>query len=44
MNFCCCSLLFFNKAPQVVKDSGAEGEEEIGDSQEHVRIIQLATA
>ena len=28
------SLLFFHQAPQVEKESGAEGEEDIGDSQE----------
>ena len=33
------SLLFFHQAPQVEKDSGAEGEEEIGDFQEPLRII-----
>ena len=32
-------LLFFHQAPQVEKESGAEGEEEIGDSQEPLRII-----
>ena len=34
------SLLFFHQALQVEKESGAEGgEEEIGDSQEPLRII-----
>ena len=33
------SLLVFHQAPEVEKESGAEGEEEIGDSQEPVRII-----
>ena len=33
------SLLFFHQAPQFEKESGAEGEEEIGDSQEPLRII-----
>ena len=33
------SLLFFHQAPQVEKESGAEGEEEIGDSRESLRII-----
>ena len=28
------SLLFFHQAPHVEKESGAEGKEEIGDSQE----------
>ena len=30
------SLLFFHQALQVEKESGAEGEEEIGDSQDHL--------
>ena len=28
------TILFFHQSPQVEKESGAEGEEEIGDSQE----------
>ena len=28
------SFLFFNQAPQVEKESGAEGEKDIGDCQE----------
>ena len=35
------SLLFFHQAPQVEKESGAEGEEEIGDSQEPLRKILI---
>ena len=33
-NFWCVSGLIFHQAPQVEKESGAEGEEDIGDSQE----------
>ena len=33
------SLLFSHQAPQVEKESAAEGKEEIGDSQEPIRII-----
>ena len=33
------SFLFFHQEPQVEKESGAEGEEEIGDSQEPVWTI-----
>ena len=33
------SLLFFHQAPQVEKESGGEGEEEIGDSQEPLNKI-----
>ena len=33
------SLLFFHQVPQFEKESEAEGEEEIGDSQEQLRII-----
>ena len=37
--FCCSgSLLFFHEVPQVERESGAEGEE-IGDSQEPLRIL-----
>ena len=32
-------LLFFHQVPQVEMESGAEGEEEIGDPQELLRII-----
>ena len=41
-NFWCVSggLLFFYQAPQVEKESGAEGEEDIGDSQEPLWTIQ----
>ena len=28
------SFLFFHQVPQVEKENGAEGEEDIGDSQE----------
>ena len=40
-NFWCVSgsLLFFHQAPQVEKESGAEGEEDIGDSQEPLWTI-----
>ena len=40
-NFWCIneSLLFFYQAPQVEKESGAEGEEDIGDSQEPLWTI-----
>jgi len=31
--------LFFHQAPQVEEESGAEGEEENGDSQEPLKII-----
>ena len=31
---CSGSLLFFHQVPQVEKESGAEGEKDIGDSQE----------
>ena len=33
------SLLFFHQAPQVEKESGVEGEEEIGYPQEPLRKI-----
>ena len=33
------SFLFFHQAPQVEKESGAEGEEDIGDSQEQFWTI-----
>ena len=29
------NFLFFHQVPQVEKESGAEGEEDIGDSQNH---------
>ena len=32
-------MLFFYQAPQVEKESGGEGEEEIEDTQEPLRII-----
>ena len=40
-NFWCVSgsLLFFHQAPQVEKESGAEGGEDTGDSQEPLRTI-----
>ena len=40
-NFLCVSgsLLYFDQAPQVEKESGAEEEEDIGDSQEPLLTI-----
>ena len=40
-NFWCVSgcLLFFHQAPQVEKESGAKGEEDIEDSQEPLWTI-----
>ena len=40
-NFWCVSgsLLYFHQAPRVEKESGAEGEEDIGDYQEPLLTI-----
>ena len=39
------SLLFFHQALQVEKESGAEEEEDIGDSQEpHIKFINFLLA